>query len=116
MLVVSIQSQECVDPLTLANLLNPMQFKTVLLAASGLRNNEIAHCLGTTEMVIKNALADAYHRTGCSNGGEVVHRYFRDVSSCVLELGRLHRELAELESRIGQNLHARMGHLLHHIN
>jgi DNA-binding CsgD family transcriptional regulator len=114
--VESTQLQEFVDPLTRADLLNPMQFKTVLLAASGLRNCEIAQCLGTTEMVIQNVLAGAYHRTGCSNSGEVVRRYFREVSSCLLELGRLHRELAELESRIGQNLDAPFGDLLHHIN
>ena len=116
MSVDSIRLQEFVDSLTLADLLNPMQFKTALLAARGLRNCEIAQCLGTTEMVIKNVLADAYHRTGCSNSGELVRRYFREVSSGVLELGRLHRELAELESRIGQNLRAPIGDLLHHIN
>ncbi len=116
MSVESIRLQEFVDPLSLADLLNPMQFKTVFLAASGLRNCEIAQCLGTTEMVIKNVLADAYDRTGCSNSGEVVRRYFRQVSSSILELERLHRELAELESRIGQNMHARIGDLLHHIH
>jgi DNA-binding CsgD family transcriptional regulator len=110
------QTREFVETLTLADLLNPMQFKTVLLAASGFQNCEIGEFVGTTELVIENALADAYHRTSCSNSGEVVRRYLREVSCGLLELGRLHRELAELESRIGQNLHARMGDLLRHIN
>jgi DNA-binding CsgD family transcriptional regulator len=116
MSVESIQLQEFVDAPTLSDLLNPMQFKTVLLAASGLRNGEIAQCLGTTERVIENVLADAYQRTGCSSSGEVVCLYLREVLSGVLELGRLYRELAELESRIGQNLHGPIGDLLHHIN
>jgi hypothetical protein len=33
-----------------------------------------------------------------------------------LELGRLRRELAALEARAAQILHARPGDLLHHIN
>jgi hypothetical protein len=67
-------------------------------------------------MVIKNVLADVYHRTGCSNSGEVLRRYFRETSSGVLELGRLHRELAALESGIRENLHARISHLFRYIN
>ena len=116
MMSAASQSQQSVDTLTLANLLNPMQFKTVLLAACGLQNHEIGELFGTTELIIKNALADAYDRTSCSTSGEVVRRYFHEVSSGLLELGRLHRELRELESRIGQNLHVRLGNVLHHIN
>jgi DNA-binding CsgD family transcriptional regulator len=116
MSAVSIQQRGFVDVLSLADLLNPMQFKTVLLAASGLQNCEISMCLGTTELVIEHALADAYYRTSCSDSGEVVRRYCREVSSGLLELGRLQRELAELESRIGQNLYARLGDLLHPVN
>jgi DNA-binding NarL/FixJ family response regulator len=116
MSVVSTQPQEAIDKLTSADLLKPMQFKTVLLAACGLKNCEIGKCLGTTEQVIKNELADVYHRTGCSNSGEVVRRCCRELSSGLLELARLRRELAELEARIGQNLHARLGDLLQYIN
>jgi DNA-binding CsgD family transcriptional regulator len=116
MSIDSIQMQPLVDPLTLADLLNPMQFKAVLLAAGGLRSCEIARSLATTEKVIENALADAYRRTGCSTSGEVVCRYFSELLGGVLELGRLYRELAELESRIGQNLRAPIGDLLRHMN
>jgi DNA-binding NarL/FixJ family response regulator len=110
------QPQEFVDTLTLADLLKPMQFKTVLLAACGLQNCEIAKLLGTTKMIIKNVLDDVYHRTSCSNSDEVVCRHFHEVSSGLLETGRLRRELAELEARTGQNLHTRLGDLLHYIN
>jgi len=112
----STQPQETIDKLTLADLLKPMQFKTVLLAACGVENREIGKLLGTGERVINNVLADVYHRTGCSNNGEVVRRYLYELSSGLLELGRLRRELAELEARTGQNLHARLGDLLHYIN
>jgi DNA-binding CsgD family transcriptional regulator len=115
-LVVSTQPQETIDKLTLADLLKPMQFKTALLAACGLKNCEIGEFLGTTEQVIKNVLADVYHRTGCSNSGEVVRRYIREVSSGLLELGRLRRELSELEARTGRNLHSGLGDLLQYIN
>jgi DNA-binding NarL/FixJ family response regulator len=116
MSAVSTQPQETVDKLTLADLLKPMQFKTVLLAACGLTNCEIAHFLGTTEQVITSVLADVYRRTSCLNSGEVILRYFREASSALLELARLRRVLAELEARSGQNLHARLGDLLQYIN
>lgn len=93
-----------------------MQFKTVLLFANGLGNYEIAQVLGTTEQVIKSALRDASIRTCCWNSGELVRRYFREVADGLLELGRLRRELAELEARAVQILHARPGDLLRHIN
>jgi DNA-binding CsgD family transcriptional regulator len=112
----STQPQESIGKPTLADLLNPMEFKTVLLAACGLQNCEIGEFLGATELVITKALADVYHRTGCSSSGEVVCRYFCEVSRGLLELGRLRRELAELELRTGQNFHARLGNLLQYIN
>jgi DNA-binding NarL/FixJ family response regulator len=99
MSAVSTQPQETVDKLTLADLLKPMQFKTVLLAACGLTNCEMAHFLGTTEQVITSVLADVYRRTSCLNSGEVILRYFREASSALLELARLRRELAERESQ-----------------
>ena len=104
MSVVSSHPQETIDNLTLADLLNPMQFKTVLLVACGLNNCEIADFLGTREQVIKNVLTDVYHRTGCWSSGELVRRYFRELATGLLELGRLQRELAELEARTGQSL------------
>ena len=88
------------DGLTLADLLKPMEFKTVLLVARGLLNCQIAEYLGTTGLVIENVLTDVYDRTGCSNSGELVRRYFREVESGLLELGRLQRQLAELEARV----------------
>jgi DNA-binding CsgD family transcriptional regulator len=94
--------------LTLANLLQPMQFKTVLLVACGLKNSEVAGYLGTTEPVVTNALKDVYERTGCWNSSELVRRYFREVASGLLELGRLQRELAELEARAGESLSGRL--------
>jgi len=112
----SRQPQESVDKLTLADLLKPMQFKALLLAAGGLQNSEIGEFLGTTEGVIKNVLADVYHCTGCSNSGEVLRRYFREVSSGLLEVGRLRRELAELEDRIGQDIYARLGDFHQYLN
>jgi len=114
--VSSHHPQESIDSLTLADLLKPMQFKTVILVACGLKNCEIAEFLGTTEQVIRNVLADAYHRTGCWNSGELVRRYFREVASGLLELGRLRRELEELETRTGQNLLTRPAHLVQYIN
>ena len=114
--VVSSHPQATTDRLSLANLLTPMQFKTVLLFAYGLRNCEIGQVLGTTEPVIKNALRDAYDRTRCWNSGELLCRYLSEVASGLLELGRLRRELAELEARVAQNHHARPGDLLRHIN
>jgi len=116
MSVVSSHPQETVDNLTLADLLKPMQFKTVLLVACGLKNCEIAEFLGTREQVVENALADVYHRTGCWNSGELVRRYFREVATGLLELGRLQRELAELEARTGQNLSTRSENRLQYIN
>ena len=59
--------QESIDRITLASLLTPMQFKTVLLVACGLKKCEIAELLGTRERVIENALRDIYDRTGCAN-------------------------------------------------
>jgi DNA-binding CsgD family transcriptional regulator len=102
--------------LTLANLLQPMQFKTVLLVACGLKNSEIAGFLGTTEPVVTSALQDVYERTGCWNSSELVRRYFREVASGLLELGRLQRELAELEARAGESLHACLEERLQHVN
>jgi hypothetical protein len=116
MSVVSSHPQETVDNLTLADLLKPMQFKTVLLVACGLKNCEIAGFLGTREQVIENALADVYHRTGCWNSGELVRRYFREVATGLLELGRLERELAELEARTGHDLPRLSENQLQYIN
>ena len=116
MSVVSSRPQKAIDRLTLANLLTPMQFKTVLLFAYGLKNCEIAKVLGTREQVIKTALYDAYNRTGCWNSGEIMRRYFREVVDGLLELGRLRRELTELEARAAQILHGGSGDLLRHIN
>jgi len=113
---VSSHPQETVDSLTLADLLKPMQFKTVLLVACGLKNCEIAEVLVTREQVIENALADVYHRTGCWNSGELVRRYFREVATGLLELGRLQRELAELEVRTGQNLPTLSENRLQYVN
>ena len=113
--VVSSHPQETIDKLTLADLLKPMQ-KTVLLVAWGLKNCQIAEFLGTTEQVIKNVLREVYDRTGCWNSGELVRRYFREVASGLLELGRLQRELAELQARAAPNLHARPEDRIQHIN
>ena len=102
------ESSQSQGQLTLVNLLQPMQFKTVLLVACGLKNSEIAGFLGTTEQVVTNALKDVYERTGCWNSSELVRRYFREVASGLLELGRLQRELAELEARAGEKLSGRL--------
>ncbi len=116
MSIVSARPQETINNLTLADLLKPMQFKTVLLVACGLKNCEIAEFLGAREQVIKNVLADVYHRTGCWNSGELVRRYFREVATGLLELGRMQRELAELEARTGQHLSALLDDQLPYIN
>jgi len=105
-----------VNTFTLANLLTPMQFKTALLAACGFTNREIANFLDTTELIIKNGLADVLSRTGCSDSDKLVARYVREIESGLLELARLHRELAELEARTGQNLRNRPGNLLDRID
>jgi len=105
---VSSEPQETIVKLTLADLLKPMQFKAVLLFVCGLKNSEIAKSLGTTEQVIKNVLRDVYSRAGCGNTGGLVRRYFSEVASGHLDLGRLRRELAELEARSAQNFRARL--------
>lgn len=108
--------QESIDRITLASLLTPMQFKTVLLVACGLKKSEIAELLGTRERVIENALRDIYDRTGCANSGDLVLRYVHEVESGLLELARLRRELEELEARSAQILHGWPGDLLRHRN
>jgi len=90
--------------ISLATLLTPMQFKTVLLVACGLKQSEIAQLLGTRERVIENELRDIYDRTGCANSGDLVLRYVHEVESGLLELARLRRELEELEARSAQIL------------
>ena len=100
------------DRITLANLLTPMQFKTALLAACGFTNSEIAAFLNTTELIIKNGLTDVLNRTGCSDSDKLVARYVSEIESGLLEIARLHRELAELEARTGQNLRSRPGSIL----
>ena len=112
MSVASSHSQETVANFTLATLLTPMQFRTALLVACGLKNSEIGEFLGTTEYVIKNVIRDIYDRTGCWNRVELALRYVHEVGSGLLDLSRLRRELAELEARATQILHARPGDLL----
>jgi DNA-binding CsgD family transcriptional regulator len=96
-----------IDRPTLADLLKPMEFKAMLLVTRGLRNCQVAEFLGTTELVIENVLRDVCGRTGCWNSGDLVRRYFREVASGLLELGRLQRQLAELEARAALHLHPR---------
>jgi DNA-binding CsgD family transcriptional regulator len=108
--------QETIDRITLASLLTPMQFRTVLLVACGLEKCDIAELLGTRERVIENALRDIYDRTGCANSGDLVLRYVHEVESGLLELARLRRELEELEARSAQILHGCPRDLLRHCN
>jgi len=96
--------QESIYRISLATLLAPMQFKTVLLVACGLKQSEIAQLLGTRERVIEDALRDIYDRTGCANSRDLVLRYVHEVESGLLELTRLRRELEELEARSAQIL------------
>ena len=97
-------SYESIYRISLATLLAPMQFKTVLLVACGLKHSEIAQLLGTRERVIEDALRDIYDRTGCANSRDLVLRYVHEVESGLLELTRLRRELEELEARSAQIL------------
>src|SRR5271169_2613766 len=105
MSAVSCDSSDTFDAPSLADLLEPMPFKAMLLVTCGLENHQIAQCLGTTEQTIRNVLRSSYERTGCRNSDELVRRYFCEVASGLLELGRLQRELAELEARAVQILH-----------
>jgi DNA-binding CsgD family transcriptional regulator len=98
--VLFSQPQETSDRQNLGNLLVPMQFKTVLLLVHGLRSCDIAQVLGTTEQVIKNALSDACSRTSCGNTGELVQRYYFEIKGGLLELGRVRREMEELEAAL----------------
>jgi DNA-binding CsgD family transcriptional regulator len=116
MSVTSSNPQETARRVTLTDLLSPMQFKTVLLFAYGLSNCQIAQVLGTTEHVIKNAIRDVYERAGCHDSGELACRYFRELADGLLELGRLRRELAELDTRAMLILHGRPGDLLRRVN
>ena len=88
----------------------------MLLVACGLSNRDVGDLLGTTEPVIANVLRDVYRRTGCSNSRDLVLRYVLEVERSLRDLGRLRRELAELETRAGRILHAYPGSLLQHIN
>jgi DNA-binding NarL/FixJ family response regulator len=100
----------------LAGLLSPMEFKTVLLVACGLSNREIGDLLSTTDLVIANVLRNVYRRTGYSNSRDLVLRYVHEVERSLRDLGRLRRELAELETRAGQILHVHPGSMIQHIN
>src|SRR4051812_5990811 len=104
MSALSSDLRETFDALSLSVLLEPMQFKAVLMVTCGLEIHQVAQCLGTTEQTIRNVLSNAYDRTGCRNSDELVRRYFCEVTSSLLELGRLQRELAELEVRVAQVL------------
>jgi DNA-binding CsgD family transcriptional regulator len=92
------------DAPSLADLLEPTQFKAMLLVTCGLENHQIAQCLRTTEQTIQNVLRNCYQRTGCRNSDELARRYFCEVATGLLELGRLQRELASLEDRAAQIL------------
>jgi predicted transcriptional regulator len=105
MSTVSSDSLDTLDAPSLADLLEPMPFKAMLLVACGLEDHQIAQCLGTTEQTIRNVLWNSYKRTGCRNSDDLVRRYFCEVASGLLNLGRLQRELAELEARVAQILH-----------
>lgn len=115
MSMVSSHPQQT-EKFTLANVLTPMQFRTMLLVACGLKNEEIGEFLGTTEHVIKNVLREIYDRTGCWNRVELALRYVHEVEGGILDLGRLQRELTELEARASQILHARPADLLQYAN
>jgi hypothetical protein len=104
MSAVSSDLLHTLDAPSLADLLEPMQFKAMLLLTCGLENHHIAQCLRTTEQTIRNVLWNCYQRTGCRNSDELVRRYFCEVATGLLELGRLQRELAELEDRVAQIL------------
>ena len=101
---ISSDSLDTFDAPSLADLLEPMQFKVMLLVTCGLENHQIAQSLRTTEAAIRNVLWNCYQRTGCRNIDELVRRYFCEVAAGLLELGRLQRELAELEVRVAQIL------------
>ena len=116
MSVTSSNTQQTTRRGTLTDLLSPMQFKAVLLFAYGLSNCQIAQVLGTTEHVVKNAIRYVYKRAGCHDSGELACRYFREVADGLLELGRLRRELAELDSRVMLILHGGPGDLLRRVN
>lgn len=66
--------------------------------------SQIAHFLRSTEQTIRNVHWNGCQRMGCRNIDELVRRYFCEVTTGLLELGRLQRELAELEDRVGQIL------------
>ena len=104
MSAISSDSLHTLGVPSLADLLEPMQFKALLLVTCGLENDQIAQCLRTTEQTIRNVLWNCYQRTGCRNSDELVRRYFCEVATGLLELGRMQRELAELEDRIAQIL------------
>ncbi len=104
MSAASSDSLHTVDAPSLADLLQPMQFKAMLLVTFGLKDRQIAQCLRTTEQTIRTILWNCYQRTGCRNSDELVRRYFCEVATGLLELGRLQGELAELEDRVAQIL------------
>jgi len=76
----------------------------MLLVTCGLENHQMAQCLRTTEQTIRNVLWKCCQRSGCRNIDELVRRYFCEVATGFLEIGRLQRELADIEDRVAQIL------------
>jgi len=103
---LSAVTSNCLNTFTpsLVDLLEPMQFKAMLLVSCGLENHQIAQCLRATEGAIRNVLWNCCQCSGCRNIDELVRRYFSEVATGLMELDRLQRQLAELEDRIAQTL------------
>ena len=88
----------------------------MLLVACGLSNRDVGDLLGSRNPSLRTYSGMCCRRTGCSNSRDLVLRYVLEVERSLRDLGRLRRELAELETRAGRILHAYPGSLLQHIN
>ena len=93
---------------SLMSVLTPQQFRATILVTIGLKNGEIAEFLGTTEHVVKNIILRAiFDRAGCWNRVELALRFVCESESSVYDQVRLRNEIADLETRAAQLLHAR---------
>jgi DNA-binding NarL/FixJ family response regulator len=69
-LAALLNQHQPVQPMTSAFRIFPKTYSIAALVAQGLKNNEVARTLGTTEGVVKNYLRALYDVSGMSNRTE----------------------------------------------
>jgi|SRR5215471_2210562 len=86
------------DFLTLLDILNSQQFRTVLLFSLGLETCQIADLLETNEFTVWTSLRESMTRSGCRNSKELTLRMLHECKNNLYDEGRIKRELADLQS------------------